>query len=76
MSRATAACLLAALLACAAAPATAAGRRLQQPAVPATNVVVHDSTHRIIWDLAYGTCTNERLRKLAGLSTQIPLRWF
>ncbi len=43
-----AAYLLAALLACAAAPAAA------QQAAPATNVIVHDGTHRILWDLAYG----------------------
>ncbi|PRW33742.1 hypothetical protein C2E21_7585 isoform B [Chlorella sorokiniana] len=70
-SCASTACLLATLLACAAAPAAAAGRRLQQQAVPATNVVVHDGTHRILWDLAY--VPYERLQARCGELVQF--RW-
>lgn len=51
-SCARAACLLAALLACAAAPACS--RQLQQVTAPAATVVVHDRVHRVLWDLSYG----------------------
>ncbi|KAI7843167.1 hypothetical protein COHA_003151 [Chlorella ohadii] len=61
----TAACLLAALLACAAAPAAA------QQVAPATNVIVHDGTHKILWDLAY--VPYERLQARCGELVQF--RW-